>query len=897
MNLFREIGRRFLTFIHRNQFDSDLQEEMRLHRELRAQEEIERGLTPEEAYYAAQRHFGNDLVLREESRDVWGWNWLDNTRQDICYGFRLLIKSPGFTMVAVLTLALGIGANSAIFSIVNAVLLRPLPYPEPERLEQVMRHYAFGDVGTASATKFVFWRDHSQVFSGLAAYDLLPGGFNLTGSGRPEHVTGIRVSADFFRVVGVAPQLGRDFSAAEDHAGGPNVVMISDGLWRQRFGGDPTIIGRQISLSGGSYTVIGVGPRGFEFRPAAQLWFPLRPVLDPQQVSNVLLILGRLKPGVSREQAQVDMQRVGAQLRQQYPDLMDPKESIALENYQRSLTGDVRPLLWVLMGAVGLVLLIACANVANLLLTRAISRDKEVAIRTSMGAGRLRLVRQLMTESLLLAFAGGALGLLLCPIGLAGLVRLAPGSLARTDYMPGSAERIATATLDGRVLVFAMLVACCTGLLFGLAPLFQTSRINLNQSLREGAGRTTDRAWHGWLRGFLVVGEIGLAMVLLTGAALLIRTLFNLRHADPGFDPHNVLTMNLSLTDSKYTATAAAVALFRDVVTRVEATPGVENAAFVSSFPMEIGPDLPFLVAGHKADDAGDAQYRTITPGYFATMKIALLQGRTFRDADNATAAAVVAINKRLARDYFPRQNPIGQHLTIGVGMGPEFADRPREVVGVVGDTKESGLADSAPPTLFIPWAQLPDAINRSENQLLPAGLVVRTRVLPMSLSAAVARQILEADSTQPVFQIQPLEAMVGDSVARQHFDAVLLGIFAALALLLASIGLYGVISYSTAQRTHEIGIRLALGAQPRDVLKLIIRQGVRMTLAGVGVGLAGGIALTRFLSALLYGVSPSDPLTYISMSLVLGAVAVFACYIPARWATKVDPIVALRYE
>jgi predicted permease len=895
--MFTELGRRLLMLFRRGRFDSDLEEEMRLHLQLREQAEIERGLSPKEAHYAVQRRFGNDLVLREKSRDMWGWNWLDNTRQDIRYGFRLLVKNPAFTIVAVLTLALGIGANSAIFSVVNTVLLRPLPYPQPERLEQVMRHYAFGDVGTASATKFVFWRDHSEVFSGLAAYDLLPGGFNLTGSGPPEHVTGIRVSADFFRVVGAAPQLGRDFSVAEDRPGGPNVVMISDGLWRQRFGADPAILGRQISLSGGSYTVIGVGPRGFEFRPAAQAWFPLRAVLDPQQRSNVFLVLGRLKPGVGRQQAQLDVQRVSEALRQRYPDLMAPKESIALENYQRSLTGDVRPLLWGLMGAVGLVLLIACANVANLLLTRAISRDKEIAIRTSMGAGRLRVVRQLMTESLLLALAGGLLGLLLCPIGLAGLVRLAPGSLARTDYMPGSAERIAEATLDGRVLVFAMLVACCTGLLFGLAPLFQTSRANLSQSLREGAGRTTARAWHGRLRGFLVVGEIGLAMVLLSGAALLIRTIFNLRDANPGFEAHNVLTMNLSLTDPKYNATAAVVALFRNVITRVAATPGVESAAFVSSFPMEIGPDLPFLVAGRKDDEAGEAQYRTITPGYFATMRIVLLQGRTFRDTDDAHAAAVVVINARLARDYFPGQNPIGQHLTIGVGMGPEFADRPREVVGVVGDTKESGLADSAPAALFIPWAQLPEAINRSENQLVPAGLVVRTRALPMSLSAAVARQVPQADSTQPVYQIQPLEAMVGDSVARQHFDAILLGIFAALALLLASIGLYGVISYSTAQRTHEIGIRLALGAQRRDVLKLIIRQGVRMTLAGVGVGLAGGIALTRFLSTLLYGVSPSDPLTFISMSLLLGAVAVFACYIPARRATRVDPMVALRYE
>jgi predicted permease len=895
--MFAELGRRLLMLLRRRQFDAEIDEEMRLHRELREQEQIERGLSPQEAHYAAQRRFGNELVLREESRDMWGWHWLETLLQDVRYGLRQLRRNPGFTAIAVLTLALGIGANTAIFSVVNTVLLRPLPYPQPERLEQVMRHYPFGDVGAVSATKFVFWRDHNRVFSGLAAYDLLTGGLNLTGSGRAEHLAAIRVSADFFRVVGAAPQLGRDFTAEEDRTGGQNVVIISDGLWRQRFGGDPTIIGRQISLSGGSYTVIGVGPKGFEFRPTAQLWLPLRPVLDPQQVANAFLILGRLKPGVSRQQAQMDLQRVGEQLRQQYPDLMDPKESIALENYQRSLTGDVRPVLWVLMGAAGLVLLIACANVANLLLTRAISRDKEIAIRTSMGAGRLRLLRQLLTESLLLALAGGGLGLLLCPLGLAGLVGLAPGSIARTAYMPGSAERIAQANLDGRVLAFALLVACCTGILFGLAPVFQTSRINLTNSLREGAGRTTDRAWQGRLRSFLVVGEMGLAMVLLSGAALLIRTIFNLRDVSPGFDAGNVLTMNLSLEDPKYNTSAAVVALFRNVAARVEAIPGVENAAFVSSLPMEIGPDLPFQIAGRKDSDAGDAQYRVITPGYFATMKIALLQGRAFRETDDAGLAGVVVINARLARDFFPGQNPIGQHLTIGVGMGPDFADRAREVVGVVGDTKESGLADSAPPTLFIPYSQLPDSINRFDNRLLPAGLAVRTRVLPMSLSATVAQEVLAADSAQPVFQIQPMDAMVGDSVARQHFDAVLLGIFAALALLLASVGLYGVISYSTAQRTHEIGIRLALGARRGDVLRLVIRQGVRMTLAGAGVGVVGAIALTRLLSNLLYGVSPSDPITLASMSLILAAVAVFACYVPAHRATRVDPMVALRYE
>ena len=817
--------------------------------------------------------------------------------QDLKYGLRMLAKNPAFTAIAVITLALGIGANTAIFSVVNTVLLRPLPYPQPNQLIEVTRRYPTESEPAVSATKFVFWRQHNRVFSGLTAYDLLAGGFNLTGGAQAEHITGIRVSDDFFRVLGVSPALGRDFTAEEERLGGPDVVVLSNSLWKQRFGGDASIIGKPVSLSGKSYTVVGVMPAGFESNPAAQTWFPLRPVLDPQERANMFLVLGRLKSGTSAERAQMDMARVGEEFRKQYPDLMDKTESVAALNYQQSLTGDARPALLVLMGAVGLFLLIACANVANLLLARALGRNKEIAIRTAMGADRFRLVRQLLTESIMLALVGGGLGLLISELGLRSLLTLVPGNLPQLTVWQRGLQHVAGAGIDTRVLIFSLLVALLTGILFGLAPAFQTSRINLNDALREGGGRTTGGVRHGRLRSLLVVAEIALSLVLLAGASLLIETFINLRDVSPGFDPQNVLTMKLSLTDSKYNTTDAVTQFFRQVVDRTEATPGVEKAAFVTSLPMELGPDLPFQIAGRKDNSAGDAEWRTITPHYFSAMKITLLQGRAFRDSDTAHSAGVVIINKTLAHDFFRGQNPIGQQLTIGGGMGPEFAGESREIVGVAGDTKEQGLDNPARATVFIPWSQEPDSFSRFANKLVPACLVARTQVLPMSLSAAVAKQVLKADTTQPVFQIQPLEDIVGDSIARQHFDMILLAIFAALALLLATVGIYGVMSYSVTQRSHEIGIRLALGAGRGNILALVVGQGLRLTLAGVVIGVAASFLVMRLLHSLLFGVKPSDPMTLVIVAALLTASALLASYLPALRATKVDPMVALRNE
>jgi putative ABC transport system permease protein len=879
---------------------SDFSEEIEAHVLMEIDRLREQGLSEDAAQAAAYRTFGSPRRARETFYESQRWMWWDHLVQDIRFGLRTLRKSPGFTAVAVLTLALGIGANTAIFSIVDAVLLRPLPYPHASRLEQVVSSYPDGNVAVVSATKFLFWKEHNHTFSTLAAYNLQAGGLNLTGGGQPEYVARLQVSADFFRALGIKPALGREFTAEDERPGEPDVVILSNGLWKDRFGGDLSIIGKAISLGGKPYRVVGVMPTGFEFSPSAELWLPLHPVPNPEDRAGLFLALGRLKSGITVEQAGVDLTRVGEEFRRQYPNLMDETESVGVVNYQLSLTGDLRPVLLVLMGAVGLVLLIACANVANLLLARAIGRDREIAIRTAMGARRSRLVGQLLAESVILALAGGGPGLLISEAGLRGLLMLVPSGMPQMASLTGGIDRVAGVTLDARVLAFALLVSVLTGVIFGLAPAFQAFRVNVNRSLLEGGGRTTGSAWQGRLRGLLVVGEIAVSLILMTGASLLIRTFNNLLHVDPGFDAQNVLTMKLALTDPRYNSAATVAHFQQEVVRRVEAMPGVEQAAFVSNLPTErIQEVLPFQVAGREANaqGGGGAVWRIVTPQYFSAMKIALVQGRTFRESDDADSTGVVIIDQTLAKVFFPGQNPIGQHLTIGAGMGPIFSDEAREIVGVVSDTRGFDMGQPPRAVMFVPWSQLPSAISGFQIHLRPACLVVRTRVMPMSLSSGIAKQILDADSTQPVFQIQPLEAIVGDSVAKQQFDMTLLGIFAALALLLASAGIYGVISYSVAQRTHEFGIRTALGAQRGDVLKLVVVEGFKLALLGVGIGVAGTLGLTRFLSDLLYGVKPTDPATLIGVALLLLLVALVACYIPARRAMRVDPMVALRYE
>ena len=874
----------YQRFFRRGLTEKHLDAELRSHLEQQIADYISAGMNPEEARRRARLEFGGLEQVKEDCRDVGTSHFLETLIQDLRYGTRMLARSPGFALVAVLTLALGIGASTAIFSVVNGVLIRPLPYPASDRLVEVMRGLKSGNDETVEASKFLFWQQHSRVFEAMAAFDIFGTGFNLASGGQPEHITGIRVSADFFRVLGVPPAIGRGFTTEEESPGGASVVVISNALCKQQFGGDPSIIGKTILLNGESYTVVGVMPTGFESRPSADIWVPLRPVFNPQNDGGPLfIVLGRLKPGATLETAQSYMKRVGEQFRTDFPDFMGKDESVTVGDYQEHLVGNVRHALLILLGAVGFVLLVSCANVANLLLARATGRGKEIAVRIALGAGRSRLVRQLLTESAILALAGSGLGLLLSKGCLVGLLRMAPGSL----------PQFSTTHIDQHVLGFTLAVAFLTAVMFGLAPALQMSGTDLNVSLREGGARTAGSVRHTRLRDVLVVAEISLSLALLAGATLLIRTYANLRAINPGIDPRKVLSMKLSLSGPKFQTTSATWELFRKVVDRTESLPTVDAAAFVTVLPLEQGPDQPFQIEGRRDNESGDAQFRAITPDYFRAVGAPLLQGRYFTLADNAQSPGVVIINEVLARQYLRAKSPIGEHLTItGGAVIGTFA-----IIGVAGNIREDGLDNPPPPTLFVPAAQLADPFTRLMNKVVAASFVVRTKAAPMSVAADVQRELLACDDTVAAFSIRPLESVLAGSIVRQRFNMLLLGTFAALALMLSAIGLYGVISYAVTRRTHEVGIRMALGADRGDVLAMIVGQGTKVIAIGVALGVGLALLSTRLISSLLYGIRPTDPATLGGASLGLVIVAFLATYIPARRATKVDPMVALRYE
>ncbi|MGO9272726.1 MAG: ABC transporter permease [Terriglobia bacterium] len=811
--------------------------------------------------------------------------------QDFRYGFRMLFKNPGVTVVAVLALGLGIGANTAIFSVVNGVLLRPLTFPQPERIVQVFRHYGEGnDVPALSVPMILNFKAHGQVFDHLAAYQFLPVGFNLSQGSEPERISGIHVSGQFFDVLGVKPVLGRAFLPEEDQPGGPQVAVLSNTLWRDRFGADPNLIGKTITLSQTSFTVIGIMPRDFEYPASVDLWAPLQLPSASRDPANLYNVIGRLRQGVTRPSAEAQLTLIENQFEKANPDQANSKAT-ALIPLQQVIVGDVRAILLVLLGAVGFVLLIACANVANLLLARATARRKEVAIRTAMGATRWRLIRQLLTESMLLGVAGGALGLLLAFWGIKLLLVLRPGNLPRLHEV----------SLDPRVLGFTLLISLATGILFGFAPALRISRTDLNASLKEGSRGSTQGRERNRLRSALVAGEIALSMVLLVGAVLLIQTFARLREVKPGFDPRHVLTFEMSLPQ-KYGNPAGLAAFVRQVIERIQTVPGVQFAATVTSLPLQISPDLPFNIEGRPTqspgDASGDCQYEVISADYFRAMGIPLVEGRYFTDNDRSESGWVVIINSTMAKQFWPNQDPIGQRLTIGKTMGPQWSDpSPREVVGVVGDVKDKSLDQPAPGEMFVPYTQVPAPIVAVTVQQIPQRWAVRTTGDPLSISGTVKAEVLAVDSSQPLAAVAPMEQLMSKSIAGNQFNMLLLGIFAALALLLAAVGIYGVMSYSVAQRAHDIGIRMALGARASDVLKLVVGQGMLLAAVGVAIGGAGALGLTRLMKSMLFGVSPGDPAAFVVVSLMLAAVALLASYLPARRATKVDPIVALRYE
>jgi putative ABC transport system permease protein len=794
--------------------------------------------------------------------------------QDLRYGARMLVKRPGFTLIAIFTLALGIGANTAIFSVVNAVLLRALPYHEPDRLVRLWESNPAANLRAFSASfpNFTDWRNQNRVFEQMAAYR--EDGFNLTGGTEPERVIGARVTAGFFPALGVAPRAGRMFLPGEDQPGGDRAMIVSYGMWQRRFGGRPNLIGQQLSLDGQSFTVVGVMPPGFTFpQDDIEVWTPY--ALDPQQEdrgTHFLRVIARLRPEVTLEQARLEMDTIASRLQQAYPQL-NTGWGVFMLPLHEAISGQVRATMLILLGAVGFVLLIACANVANLLLARAAARGTEIAVRAALGAGRGRILRQLLTESLLLALLGGGIGLLLAVWGIDLLVSFGPQNIPRLKEIG----------IDGRVLGFTLSLSLLTGAIFGLAPALNPSRIDFTQALKEGGRTSTGGLARHHLGRLLLVSETALAMVLLVGAGLLVQNFIRLQRVNPGFDPAHGLTMQINLSQSKDPKQRAS--FLQQALERIETLPGVQVAGAAHRLPLRGNSGIGFSIEGRPAPPPGQdisINYRSITPGYFRALGMPIIRGRTFSEQEAWGTGGAIVINQAAARRYWSNEDPIGRRVHLG------RQDSGLTVVGVVGDVRESGLQLEPEPGIYVPYAHFP----------MPSlTLVIRAAADPLGIVSDVRRQIRAVDPDQAVSQIVTLEQLVGTAMAQPRFNASLLFLFAAVALVLAAVGIYGVMAHVVGQRTREIGLRLALGAQTADVLRLILGQGMTPALTGVLIGLGGGLALTRLIENLLFGVSATDPLTFTMIGLLLAVVALLACYVPARKATKIDPMVALRYE
>jgi putative ABC transport system permease protein len=879
---------RVKTLVRRRELDRDLDDELQFHLAMREQKLREQGIAAEEAPYAARRQFGNVTQLKETSRELWGFHWLETFGQDLRYGLRQLKRNPGFTAVAVLTLTLGIGGNTAMFSVIDAVLLRPLPYRDSHQLVRIFSSSSLISAGPVSAWEFSEIKHQTNVFQDLALHSEWSA--KLTGPGDPAWAYRDEISPDVFRLLNVRPILGRTFLPEEAQQGRNHVALISESVWKSRFSGDPNVLGRGVDLDNTAYTIVGVLPSSFKMPEAfafgqkwPTVWVPFRTIVEGSSKyrEHRCQVIGRLSGGVDLAQAQSQLHAVAQRLAQAFPK-KNKDLDLRVARLEEEVGSGARPALLLLFGAVGFVLLIACVNIANLVLARGAGRVREIAIRESVGASRLRVIRQLLIESLLLSLLGGLLGLVGALVGIRGLLAIAPQDI----------PRLGEVHIDLGVITFAFALSTIVGLIFGGLPAISLSKVDLNTALKEGGA--TSQSGVGSIRrrrarSLLVVAEVALATVLLVGAGLLIRSFWKLTTVDPGFPTENLLVLGVTPTAAKFNDDRQIVEFFNNALARIRMLPGVREVCVTMVPPIRGGGGFflnPGTIEGQPSGSSSEPiimDFRAVSPGYFHTVGQRLMVGRDFDDRDNAGAPSVIIINEAFARRYLSNQNPLGKHIRA------EWIDKspPGEIVGVVSDVRDVYLNLAPQPGMFVPYMQFPQ-VNY---------VVVHTAGPPLKLATAVRDQIWSVDRNHPILDIMTVEENISNSVAAPRFRVVLLGAFAGLALVLALVGIYGVVSYGVAQRTHEFGVRMALGASQYDVLRQVVGQGLVMAMSGAVLGLAASFALSRVLTNMLYEVHPTDPTTFVSAAILLTCVSLVACYIPARRATKVDPMVALRYE
>jgi putative ABC transport system permease protein len=896
MTLWSRVSSWLRATVRRSRVESEMDAELRFHMEAYAEDLVRGGVPREAALRRARLEFGGIENTKEECREARGVHFAETLLQDVRYGVRTMRRAPGFTLTAVLALALGMGANTAIFSVVNAVLLRPLPYEKPDRLMQVwhtppQKSFPGMPIFTVSPANFLDWRTQNHSFEGMAAYGF--GRYTITGSGHPETLRVVAATHGLLAILHAQPLLGRGFLDGEYESGHEHEVLLSYGLWRSYFAGNPDIVGKNIQLNGQAFTVVGVMRAEFDFPVSgdpdarAQMWKPMawtdheRAVRDNRNYG----VIARLKDGVTLKQAQAEFDAISNRLAQDYPNDDKGWGAIAI-SMRDDLVSDVRPALLILQGAVALVLLIACANVANLMLARALSRRKEVAVRTALGATRRRLLQQALSETLLLAVAGGMLGLVFAHYGVILIVKFLAQRLPRSNEI----------ALDGWVLAFTLGISLLTGFAAGLLPALRMAKADLHEALKQGLGRTAVDSGGSRTRNVLVVSEVALSLMLLIGAGLLIRSLWVLQHVNPGFDPSRVVTMAVSVPPGKFAEPQQQIGYFGRVLERVRSLPGVQSAGLIDSLPLSgDGSHQPISVEGRPPApmaDLPEVDVRLISPGYMGAMHIPLLNGRDVDDSDVAGRPGAVLISESMAKSFWPNEDAVGKHLTLYF-----FPDLPRVVVGVVADVKMTAMNETQPaPTLYFPLAQL-SPVRGAAWRSIPMSLAVRTGSAPLSVLPAITGAIRETDGDVPLLNIRTMDDSVSASLSPERFAMLLLGAFAGLALLLAVVGIYSVMSYSVSRRTNEIGIRVALGASRGDVLLLVVRQAMLLALIGSAIGIAGGLSLSRLMASQLYGVGPTDPITFVAVAALLMLVSLAASYLPARRAMRVEPTAALRYE